>query len=108
MADMGNIERVDLREVWPDEAEDFTPWLAQNLDRLGDALGLDLELRTAEAAVGSFSLDILAYDRGGDRPVIIENQLDSTNNDHLGKLLTYAAGYEKRLRGGVGYAGIPR
>ena len=94
MIDLGTIERVDLREVWPHEATNFTPWLKDNLDRLGEALGLDLDFQLAEAPVGSFSLDILARDLGSDRPVIIENQLEATNHDHLGKLLTYAAGYD--------------
>jgi len=94
MVDLGTIEQVDLREVWPHEAQDFTPWLAENLDKLGEALGLDLELHESEAPVGPFFLDVLAHDRGNDRPVIIENQLGSTNHGHLGQLLTYAAGYD--------------
>ena len=94
MVDLGAIEQVDLREVWPHEAQDFTPWLAENLDKLGEALGLDLELRGEEQPVGPFFLDVLAHDRGDDRPVIIENQLESTNHGHLGQLLTYAAGYD--------------
>ncbi len=94
MVNLGTINRVDLREVWPHEAQDFTPWLAANLGKLGEALGLNLVLESVEAAVGSFSLDVLAHDVGGDRPVIIENQLGTTDHNHLGQLLTYAAGYD--------------
>ncbi len=60
----------------------------------GRALGLDLVLRGEEQPVGPFFLDVLAYDRDSDRPVIIENQLEATDHNHLGQLLTYAAGYD--------------
>ena len=94
---LAKIERVDLREAWPNEAQDFTPWLAENIAELGEALGMDLELQQTEAAVGGYSLDVLATDQNQNRPVIIENQLEATNHDHLGKLLTYAAGYDANV-----------
>ena len=56
------IEKVDPRSIWKNEAYDFTPWLAENLDQLGDAIGIDLEFVKREADVGGFSLDLLAKD----------------------------------------------
>ena len=94
---LAKIERVDLREAWPNEARDFTPWLAENIAELGEALGMDLALQEREADVGRYSLDVLATDLNQNRPVIIENQLEATNHDHLGKLLTYAAGYDANV-----------
>ena len=94
---LAKIDRVDLRQAWPNEAQDFTPWLAENIADLGEALGMDLELQQTEAPVGSYSLDILATDLNQNRPVIIENQLESTDHRHLGQLLTYAAGYDANV-----------
>lgn len=94
-ANLAKIERVtDLRATWPNEAQHFTPWLAENIAELGEVLGMDLELEQTEASVGGYSLDILATDVSSRRPVIIENQLETTNHSHLGQLLTYAAGFD--------------
>ena len=94
---LANIERVDLKIVWPSEPSAFTPWLADNISALGTALGLELEVRQLEAEVGDFYLDVLASDLNGNRPVVIENQLEATDHDHLGKLLTYAAGFDANV-----------
>jgi Domain of unknown function (DUF4268) len=95
---LGKLERVGLREAWPDEARNFTPWLADdaNLAYLGEILGLQLELETTEKSVGPFSADILAKEVGSDRWVLIENQIEPTDHRHLGQLLTYAAGLDAR------------
>ena len=87
----GRLETVPLRNVWQDEAKDFTPWLARHLDLLGTALNLELTLLDEEAAVGPFSADIVA-EAAGVGQVVIENQLTLTDHRHLGQLLTYAAG----------------
>ena len=91
---LDTIQKVPLREAWPHEAHDFTKWLAeeQNLATLGTAVGIELELIETESSVGSFNVDIYAQESGTGRKVIIENQLEDTNHDHLGKVITYAAG----------------
>lgn len=91
---MGRIREVNVRQLWDHEAHDFTRWLADNIDRLGEALQMDLECSQTEKQVGDFSLDILAKDAGRDLTVVIENQLEWTDHGHLGQLLTYAAGLD--------------
>lgn len=90
---MGEFAAVPPRDLWPHEASDFTPWLAsdENIGRLGAALGMELEVENAEVAVGPYSADIVARDAVTGAYVVIENQLERTNHDHLGKAITYAA-----------------
>ena len=85
---IGKLERVPLRKVWEHEAYDFTQWLQENIEVLNTALDLNLVNVDREQAAGSFSIDLVAEDEGGGT-VIIENQLEKSNHDHLGKLITY-------------------
>ena len=87
---------MDLRDVWSSEASDFTPWLAkeENISLLGDAIGLELEVESQEKNVGPFRADILARDLTSNHYVLIENQLEQTNHNHLGQIMTYAAGLD--------------
>lgn len=89
---LGSLKYLKLREVWPHEAYDFTKWLAQeeNLATLSKELGLELQFEQAEVPVGTYFADILAKDASG-RVVVIENQFNKTDHDHLGKLIAYAA-----------------
>lgn len=89
---LGKLEVIDPRQVWQHEAYDFTPWLAGNLTVLGESIGsMELELVDTEVSVGPYFADIIAEDSISERLVVIENQLQKTNHDHLGKCLTYAA-----------------
>jgi len=93
---LGRLERVVLRDVWENEAGDFTPWLGreENIKLLGDTIGLELQVEAEEKPVGPFSADILCRDMTDNSWVLIENQLERTDHTHLGQLMTYAAGLE--------------
>ena len=90
---LGKIERVGLRDGWPSEDGNFTPWLAANISELGDALGMQLEHRATESWLDGSRrrVDLVAADGNGDT-VVIENQLEYTDADHFSRLLIYAAG----------------
>ncbi len=93
---LGRLLSMPLREIWPHEAKDFTPWLAQpeNLSLLAETLRLrDLRVEGTEVPVGDFSIDLLARD-GEDRAVVVENQFGLTDHRHLGQILTYVAGQD--------------
>lgn len=95
--ELGRLAAVPLREIWPHEAKDFTPWLArpENLSFLAETLRLSgLELQDTEVPVGDFQIDILARDATDGRVVVVENQIDRTDHTHLGQILTYVAGQE--------------
>ncbi len=93
MVDLGVHKSLTLSEVFSGEAVEFTPWLASNLKSLADHLGFELETDEVEVAVGSFKADIKAKTSDG-RTVVIENQFNSTDHNHLGQILTYAAGLD--------------
>lgn len=93
---LGIIKKLELRDIWASESSDFTPWLAKedNIALLGDAIGIDLEVESQEKSVGPFRADILARDINTNHYVLIENQLELTNHNHLGQIMTYAAGLD--------------
>ena len=93
---IGRLTPVELREIWKHEAKNFTTWLFNNLDILNEQLGLSLTGIECEKSVGPFSVDIFAEDASG-RHVIIENQLNKTDHDHLGKLLTYMTNLDAKI-----------
>jgi len=96
MWEISKLVKADelLKQIWPHEARDFTKWLSENLDLLGQEIGIDLELREVEHRIGKYRLDILAHDINDDRIVAIENQLEPTDHVHLGQLITYTARYD--------------
>jgi hypothetical protein len=97
-SNVGRLQRVPLREVWKHEAQDFTQWLQGNLDELNESLDLNLIAADRERPAGDFNVDLVAEDENGGT-VVIENQLEKSNHDHLGKLVTYltAIGAKKAI-----------
>jgi hypothetical protein len=95
---LSKLNKMELRDVWGVEP-DFTSWLAQqeNLDLLGEEIGVEIKPIRTEASVGAFKVDILGEEESSGRKIIIENQLEDTNHDHLGKIITYASGYDAEI-----------
>src|SRR5262245_32613902 len=89
------ISRIPLREAFKHEALDFTRWLEENIDVLNECLDITLSNTRREQNAGDFSVDIVCEDESGAK-VIIENQLEKSNHDHLGKLITYLVAMEAR------------
>lgn len=96
--ELSKLTKLKLRTIWKHEALDFTNWLAldENLQLLSDTIGMDLINAQTEVGVGQFHVDILAEDETGHK-IVIENQLEPTNHDHLGKLITYASGLDAEV-----------
>ncbi|MDE0484330.1 MAG: DUF4268 domain-containing protein [Candidatus Poribacteria bacterium] len=99
MPKFSKLKKIKLRKHFPNEATDFTPWLAENIDRLSDALDLDLEVIDTNYPVGNLELDLLAKakNENSSKTVIIENQLEKADHRHLGQLLAYAAGLDAKI-----------
>jgi hypothetical protein len=95
LSNVGRLQRVALREVWKHEALDFTQWLQNNIEVLNESLDLNLQGAARERAAGDFSVDLVAEDGNGGT-VVIENQLEKSNHDHLGKLITYSTALDAK------------
>ena len=95
---LGKLEKVNLREIWANEEYDFSVRLSkeENLKELSDTIGVDIVLEERESSVGKYSVDIYGKEEGTDRKVVIENQLEDSNHDHLGKIITYASGKDAK------------
>ena len=92
----GSLEMINLRRTWSLEADDFTPWLSENLTLLSNILNMNLEFVGQHIEVGRYECDLLCRDTVGNSCVVIENQLEQFDHDHLGKALVYTAGLNAR------------
>ncbi|CDD17701.1 putative uncharacterized protein [Clostridium sp. CAG:798] len=97
--EIGKLEEVDIRNLWKHEQYDFSEWLSKedNIENLNDILGLTLIDISKEIYVGSYRCDLFARDEATGTKVIIENQLEASNHDHLGKIITYASGLDAKV-----------
>lgn len=96
---LGKLEEVDIRELWKHEQYDFSEWLSkeENIEMLSDEIGLTLTDISKEVFVGSYRCDLVAKDETTGIKAIIENQMEATNHDHLGKIITYASGLDANI-----------
>lgn len=89
---LGTIRHLRLKDVFPKEAMDFTPYLCEHINILCKATGLEIVNPVREERQENFIVDIVAELKGDNNAtVIIENQYGDSNHDHLGKLITYSA-----------------
>ncbi len=100
---LARVSTIRASDAIGGEATGFTPWLAEHIDELGGAIGIDLTLgdtntelaallrEHTEVPVGQYFLDIRAHTDDG-RVAAIENQYGTSDHKHLGQVLTYSAG----------------
>lgn len=95
---LARLEKVDPRKIWQQEAIDFTNWLAksENLELLSNEIGIEIRLIQTKANASFSPIDILAEDETTGEKIIIVNQLEPTNHDILGKIITYASGFDAK------------
>jgi hypothetical protein len=86
-----------LSEAWKGEAADFTPLLAEQLDALGDAIGVELGSigETEVPTTGGRRIDIVTQVEGGGA-FVVENQYGTADHDHLTRGLAYAVAAEAK------------
>lgn len=97
MSEVGKLKKLnvsEIKKIWPHEEKDLSVWVSDNIDRLNDVLGLDIEILSREEFVYNFRIDLAGTENYSQMPVIIENQFGNSNHDHLGKLITYSAAKE--------------
>ena len=97
MSSIGKLSKLELKqikEIWPHEEKDLSPWIAENVDSLNEVLNLQIEIEGKEEYIHNFRLDLVGTDNSLQVPAIIENQFGQSDHDHLGKLITYSAAKE--------------
>lgn len=93
---IGKISKIAIRNVWIHEAHDFTKWLEDNIDVISDVVGFQILNVEREKDAGSFNVDLYGEDESGNS-VIIENQLEKSDHDHLGKVMTYLSAFDAKV-----------
>jgi hypothetical protein len=93
---LGRLERLDLRSFWGEQLPDLTPWFVQNVDLLGQTLGIDITPMQREPQVDTEGFNVLGTDALG-RPIIIENRLEEADHNQLGQLIMHASTLESAV-----------
>ncbi|QUY40932.1 DUF4268 domain-containing protein [Acaryochloris marina] len=90
---LGRLEKVDVTQYWQSATEDFAPWLCQeeNIQLLGEAIGLSLEVVLDAQQMCDRQADLLCRQAGTKNWILIGSQLCPTDGQHFGQLLTEGA-----------------